>query len=86
MIWWLKQKHIPSINNIAAYSRSVFNGLLVIVKNQLHYEENISIFLEPDCFTSYGNCGRTGSPALQLKDQHDFFFIVAWFELQKHIL
>ncbi len=39
LIWiivnrWVQQKHIESINNLRAHNRSVFKGLLVIVKNQ----------------------------------------------------
>lgn len=37
---WLKQKHIPSINIFRAHSRSIFNGLQVIIKNQFLYGAN----------------------------------------------
>ncbi len=38
--WWLQHKHIPSISNLIAQSRSVFKGLYVIVENPFPYGES----------------------------------------------
>lgn len=44
MGWWLQQKHIPSISNLIAQSRSVFKGSYVIVENPFPYEKVNGIF------------------------------------------
>ncbi len=51
--WWFQQKHLPSINNLVAHSRTVLKGLWVIDINQFPSEENEWSFYFRDLIAHY---------------------------------
>jgi len=56
--WWFQQKHLPSINNLVAHSRTVLKGLWVIDINQFPSGENEWSFYFRDliahCYHEFG--------------------------------